>query len=269
MVGRKRKTILSTLTILVTLFFFYLPILLMIVFSFNSSKSLSVWSGFSLKWYLNLFNDREIVEVVTNTLIVAVVATIISTVAGTLTAIGLSKSKRVLRELVLNINNLPILNPEIVTAIGLMLLIVSLGIEKGLFTMLLAHIGFCIPYVILSVLPKIRRLDENITEAALDLGATPWQALMKVIVPQLMPAIISGALIAFTMSFDDFVISYFVSGSAKNISIFVYTMRRRINPSVNALSSIIVLVITVVLIIINVIPLFTKKRERILVNEKN
>ena len=240
----------------------------MIVFSFNSSKSLSVWSGFSLRWYVNLFNDREIVEVVTNTMIVAVLATLISTIIGTLTAIGLSKSKRVVREIVLNINNLPILNPEIVTAIGLMLLIVSLGIDKGLFTMLLAHIGFCIPYVILSVLPKLRRLDENITEAALDLGATPWQALMKVIVPQLMPAIISGALIAFTMSFDDFVISYFVSGSAKNISIFVYTMRRRINPSVNALSSIIVLVITVVLIIINVIPLFTKKKERNLVHEE-
>lgn len=260
---RHKKKILSPLAIALVLFFLYLPILLMIVFSFNESKSLTTWSGFSFQWYENLFRDREIVEVVSNTLIVAVLSTIISTIIGTITAIGLSKSKRVVKDIVLNINNLPILNPEIVTAIGLMLLIVSLNIEKGLLTMLLAHIGFCIPYVILSVLPKMRRLDDNIVEAALDLGATPWQALTKIIVPQLMPAIISGALIAFTMSFDDFVISYFVSGSVKNISIFVYTMRRRINPSVNALSSIIVLVITVVLVIINVVPMFVKKKEKV------
>jgi len=263
MVGFKNKKILSYFFIGFAIVFFYLPILLMIVFSFNDSRSLSSWQGFSLQWYQQLFRDREIVQVVMNTLLVAFISTVISTIVGTLTAIGISKSKKILKEIVLNINNLPILNPEIVTAIGMMLLFSSLGFAKGFTTMLIAHVAFCIPYVILSVLPKLRSLDDNIAEAALDLGATPWQALMKVIVPQIMPGIISGALIAFTMSFDDFVISYFVTGNGfKNISILVYTMSKRINPTINALSSILVLIITIVLILINTIPLI-KRKERI------
>lgn len=261
MVGFKRRKYISHISIALVLLFFYLPILLMVVFSFNDSRSLTVWNGFSLQWYQNIFNDRDILEVVINTVVIAFASTLISTVIGTITAIGISKSKKRIKDVLLNINNLPILNPEIVTAIGLMLLIVSLGIEKGLVTMLLAHIAFSTPYVILSVLPRMRSLDENTAEAALDLGATPSQALWKVIVPQLMPGIISGALIAFTMSFDDFVISYFVSGKATNISIFVYNMRKRLNPSVNALSTIIVLIITVVLIVINVVPMLKKKKK--------
>jgi ABC-type spermidine/putrescine transport system, permease component II len=264
MVGFKKNKLISYLFIGFALLFFYLPILLMIIFSFNDSRSLSSWQGFSLRWYVQLFRDREIVEVVINTTVVALISTAVATVVGTLTAIGISKSGKVMREVVLNVNNLPILNPEIVTAIGLMLLFSSLGLRRGFLTMLIAHIAFCIPYVILSVLPKLRSLDDNIAEAALDLGATSWQAMIKVIVPQIMPGIVSGALIAFTMSFDDFVISYFVTGNGfKNISILVYTMSKRINPTINALSSILVLIITIVLIVINIIPLL-KKKERMI-----
>ncbi len=259
----KLQKISPVLMIAIALIFFYLPIVLTIIFSFNSSRSLTSWSGFSLQWYQNLFHDRSIISAVTTTVSIALISTIIATIVGTISAIGISNSKPIIKEIVLNINNLPILNPDIVTAISLMLLFTTLSITKGFMTMLLAHIAFCIPYVILSVLPKLRRLDPNIAEAAMDLGATPWQALIKVIVPQIMPGIISGALIAFTMSFDDFVISYFVTGNGvRNISILVYTMSKRINPTINALSSIMILLVTVILIAINIIPLF-KKKERI------
>jgi len=242
------------------LLFFYLPIIIMMVFSFNSTRSLTNWSGFSFQWYERLFNDKNMMQAVINTFSIATIATIISTIVGTLTAIGLSKSKKLLREVVLAVNDLPMLNPDIVTAIGMMLFFTSLNITKGYLTMLLAHIAFCIPYVILSVLPKLRTLDPNVAEAAMDLGATPWQALTKVIVPQIIPAVVSGALISFTMSLDDFVISYFVTGSGvSNISILVYTMSKRINPTINALSTILVVMITLVLIAINVAPMFKKK----------
>ena len=161
------------------------------------------------------------------------------------------------------IDNLPLMNPEIVTAIGFMLLFITFKVEKGFVTMLLAHIAFCIPYVILSVMPKIKSLDPNLADAAMDLGATPWQALTKVIVPQITPGIVSGSLIAFTMSVDDFIISYFVTGSGvKNLSIMVYTMSKRVNPSINAISTLVVVIITAVLVIINVAPLFAAKRQK-------
>ena len=194
------------------------------------------------------------------TIVIALLATIISTIIGTITAIGLSKSKKVLRAFISQVNDFPIMNPEIVTAIGLMLSFITFQIEKGFVTLLLAHIAFCIPYVILSIMPKIKSLDPNLADAAMDLGATPWQALVKVIVPQIMPGIVSGALIAFTMSFDDFVISYFVTGQGvKNLSIMVYTMSKRINPSVNAISTLVVLLITITLTIVNVLPMIRKK----------
>ena len=180
----------------------------MLIFSFNSSRSLTSFDGFSLQWYEKMFSDRNMLEAIYYTLIIAVIATIVSTFVGTISAIGLSKSKRVVREIIIQINDLPILNPEIVTAVGLMLFYVSLQIEKGFMTLLLAHIAFCTPYVILSVMPKLRSLDANLAEAAMDLGATPLQALRKVIVPQIMSGIVSGALIAFTMSFDDFIIFF-------------------------------------------------------------
>ena len=244
--------------------FFYLPIIFMIIFSFNESRSLTNFTGFSFRWYEKMWNDSEMMESLYTTIIVAVLATVISTAVGTISAIGLSKSKKIVHDLVLQINDFPIMNPEIVTAIGLMLLFITLGAERGFMTMLLAHIAFCIPYVILSVMPKIRSLDPNLADAAMDLGATPWQALTKVIVPQIKVGIFSGALIAFTMSFDDFIISYFVTGrGVKNLSIMVYTMSKRINPSINAISTLVVVFITLVLIGVNIAPLIRERRQKL------
>lgn len=256
----KDKRVLGKVGMALLLVFFYAPILFMIIFSFNSSKSLTHFTGFSLRWYGAMLKNHGMMESLYVTIIIALLATIISTIVGTITAIGLSKSKKVLRAFVSQVNDFPIMNPEIVTAIGLMLLFITFQIEKGFVTLLLAHIAFCIPYVILSIMPKIKSLDPNLADAAMDLGATPWQALVKVIVPQIMPGIVSGALIAFTMSFDDFVISYFVTGQGvKNLSIMVYTMSKRINPSVNAISTVVVLLITITLIIVNVLPMIRKK----------
>ena len=241
--------------------FFYLPILYMIVFSFNDGKSLTVFSGFSLRWYRHMLESGDMMEALYTTFSIAVLATAVSTVVGTISAIGLSKSKKIVRDVMEQVNNLPLMNPEIVTAIGLMLLFITFRVEKGYVTMLLAHIAFCIPYVMLSVMPKIRSLDPNLADAAMDLGATPWQALTKVIVPQITPGIVSGALIAFTMSVDDFIISYFVTGrGVKNLSIMVYTMSKRVNPSINAISTLVVVIITIVLVIINVAPVIAAKR---------
>ncbi|MCQ2400360.1 MAG: ABC transporter permease [Lachnospiraceae bacterium] len=258
---KKKKRPVGKILMILTVIFFYLPIIFVIVFSFNSSKSLTRFESFSLTWYEKLFSSRSMMESLYTTIIVAVVATFVSTIAGTIAAIGLSKSKRVVHDLVLQLNDFPIMNPEIVTAISLMIFFITLGVERGLVTMMLAHIAFCIPYVILSVMPKIRSLDPNLADAAMDLGCTPWQALTKVMVPQIMPGIISGALIAFTMSFDDFVISYFVTGrGVKNLSIMVYTMSKRVNPSINAVSTLVVALITIVLLIINIVPVIKEKR---------
>jgi len=256
----KDKRVLGKVGMALLLVFFYAPILFMIIFSFNSSKSLTHFTGFSLRWYEAMLKNHGMMESLYVTIVIALLATIISTIIGTITAIGLSKSKKVLRAFISQVNDFPIMNPEIVTAIGLMLLFITFQIEKGFVTLLLAHIAFCIPYVILSIMPKIKSLDPNLADAAMDLGATPWQALVKVIVPQIMPGIVSGALIAFTMSFDDFVISYFVTGQGvKNLSIMVYTMSKRINPSVNAISTLVVLLITITLTIVNVLPMIRKK----------
>ena len=258
---KKNSRPIGKIVMISMLVFFYLPIIFMIIFSFNEGKSLTHFTGFSLRWYEKMFNNDAMMESLYITIIIAILATVISTILGTISAIGLSKSKKVVQDLVMQINDFPIMNPEIVTAIGLMLFFITLRVEKGFTTLLLAHVAFCTPYVILSVMPKIRSLDPNLAEAAMDLGATPYQALRKVIVPQIMPGIVSGALIAFTMSFDDFIISYFVTGQGiKNLSIMVYTMSKRINPSINAISTLVVVVITVVLIIVNVIPILKERR---------
>ena len=199
---KSNKRPIGTIIMIIMTIFFYLPILFMIVFSFNSSKSLTHFTGFSLQWYEKMLTNNAMMESLYITIIVAILATIISTIIGTISAIGLSKSKKIVHDLIMQVNDFPIMNPEIVTAIGLMLFFITIKVEKGLMTMLLAHIAFCIPYVILSVMPKIRSLDPNLADAAMDLGATPWQALIKVIVPQIMPGIFSGALIAFTMSYS-------------------------------------------------------------------
>jgi spermidine/putrescine transport system permease protein len=223
----------------------YVPILSLVMFSFNEGRSLTRWTGFSLQWYVKLFESREIMTAVMITFLVAIISTVISTIIGTFAAISLTKTRKSLREISLSANNIPIVNPEIVTAIAFFVLFGAFAIERGMTTMILAHIAFSTPYVVITVYPKVRNLDPNLAHAAYDLGATPAQALFKVIIPQIKIGIIAGAAIAFTMSFDDFVISYFaVSGSAiKNISIYLYTLKRGVEPTINALSTLIILVI--------------------------
>ena len=259
---KKKISIGSKLYITLMFIFFYLPILVTMFFSFNSSKSLTSFAGFSLRWYKKLLTDSNIISAVYVSISIAVIATIVSTILGTITAIGLSKSKKVLKEWLLNINNMPIMNPDIVTAIGLMILFTSVRMERGYMTMLLAHIAFCTPYVIVNVYPKVRSMDHNLADVAMDLGATPFQALTKVILPMLKPGIYAGMLLAFTMSMDDFVVSYFVTGNGvSNISIVVYNMTKRTNPTINALSTILILVVVIALVVIQVIPAVLKKRR--------
>ena len=249
--------------LLIIFIFLYTPIVTLMVFSFNDSKSMGQWKGFTLRWYQELMQNDRILLALKTTLLIAVIASVVATIIGTFAAIGIHKMRGFKKKALLNINYLPVLNPDIVTAIGFMLLFTSLKVETGFTTMVLAHIAFCIPYVILSIMPKLRSLDPNIAEAALDLGCTPLQALYKVILPQIKTSIISGALVAFTMSFDDFVISLFTTGpGVNNISIYVYSNVKRINPTINALSALIVFVITIVLIIINVVPMIKNRRRK-------
>lgn len=260
---KKKTSVGSKIILTLTVLFFYLPILYIIIFSFNDSRSLTKFGGFSLRWYEKMFADSTMMEAVLYTVIIAIIATVVATVVGTITAIGLSKSRKVVQKMVERINDLPVMNPDIVTAISLLMFFSVLTVKKGFGTLLIAHIMFCIPYVMLSVTPKLRSLDPNLIDAAMDLGATPFQALAKVIVPQIKPGIVSGALIAFTMSFDDFVISYFTTGNGvNNISILVYTMSKRVNPSINALSTIVILLITLVLGVVNIVPIVREKREK-------
>ena len=252
----------SSAYLVLILLFIYLPIGYLILFSFNEGKSMTNFSGFSLRWYESMFKDRMMLESISVTLVVAVISTVVSTAVGTVAAIGLSKAKRIVRTIVLEVNNLPVMNPDIVTAIGLMLLFISLRFKLGMVSLILSHISFCTPYVILSVMPKLRQLDDNVAEAALDLGATPWKALTRVIIPQIYPAILSGALIAFSMSLDDFVVSYFNAGAGiNNISMYVYSMKRY-NLSVNAMSTLMVAGVTLVLILANLIPWIKDKRTQ-------
>ena len=259
---KREKSTFGRIMMALLILFFYAPIIYMIIFSFNEGKSLTSFTGFSMRWYQHMLESRDMMEALYTTFSVALLATAISTVVGTIAAIGLSKSKKVVRDVMEQVNNLPMMNPEIVTAIGFMLLFITFRINKGYATMLLAHIAFCIPYVMLSVMPKVKSLDPNLADAAMDLGCTPFQALTKVIVPQITPGIVSGALIAFTMSVDDFIISYFVTGQGvKNLSIMVYTMSKRVNPSINAISTLVVVIITIALLAINILPVLAAKRQ--------
>ncbi len=233
--------------------FLYAPIVVLAVFSFNDSKSTAKWDGFTIDWYKSLFQNDHIMKALYYTVLVAVVSAVIATVIGTLAAFGIFYMKSWRQKLVLNINSIPILNPDIVTGVSLMTLFVFLNIELGLITMIIAHVTFCIPYVVLSVLPKFKQMPGEMLEAALDLGATPWYAFKKVIYPEIKPGIITGALIAFTLSIDDFVISFFNTGSGvTNLSIAIYSMARRgIKPEINALSTLMFLTVLVLLLIIN------------------
>ncbi len=241
------------------LMFLYVPIFVLIVFSFNETKSRSVFSGFTLDWYARLFNNDIIISSLINTIIIAVLASIVSTILGTLAAIGINSMKKVPKALVMNITNIPIINPEIVTGVSLMLLFVffaaRMNVEFGFVTLLIAHITFDVPYVILNIMPKFKQMDPNLFEAAQDLGCSPMQAFRKVILPEIMPGVISGFLMAFTYSLDDFVISYFTSGStSQTLPITIYSMtRRKVSPEINALSTLIFIAVVIVLIVKNVI----------------
>jgi spermidine/putrescine transport system permease protein len=233
--------------------FLYAPILVLIVFSFNESKSRGNWEGLTLKWYRELFQDRQIMSALYYTLLIAILSSVIATVIGLVASIGIFHMKKLPQSMVLNLNYIPILNPDIVTGISLMVLFISMKMNLGFATMLLAHITFNIPYVILSILPKLKQMNKHLYEAALDLGASPVEAFWKVILPEIMPGIITGFLLAFTLSIDDFVISFFTTGSGvNNLSIVIFGMARRgISPKINALSTLMFLSVLILLIIVN------------------
>lgn len=241
------------------LMFLYVPIFVLIAFSFNTTKSRSVMTGFTFEWYERLFKNELILTSLRNTIIIAIIASIAATMLGTAAAIGISKMKKIPKAFVMNVTNMPIINPEIVTGVSLMLLFVffaaRMNLQFGFVTLLIAHITFNVPYVILNVMPKIRQMDPFLYEAAQDLGCGPLQAFMKVVLPEIMPGVVSGFLMAFTFSLDDFVISYFTSGStSQTLPITIYSMtRRKVSPEINALSTIIFVVVVIVLLIKNVI----------------
>ncbi|MCL2078715.1 MAG: ABC transporter permease [Oscillospiraceae bacterium] len=240
------------------LLFLYAPIFVLIVFSFNSTKSRSVWSGFTFDWYRSLIQDSSIMNAFYTTIIIALLSAVIATVAGTFAAVGFYNMRRRWRTPLMHINNIPMMNADIVTGVSLALLFVSLGsalrFNLGFGTLLIAHITFNIPYVVLSVMPKLRQLDSNLVDAACDLGCTWLKAFWKVVVPEIMPGIINGLIIAFTLSVDDFVISYFTAGgNVMTLPMKIFAMtRRRISPEINALSTILFLTVLILLIVINV-----------------
>ena len=271
----KNNSFLNRLFMVLVFVFLYAPIVLLIIFSFNAGKSNVVWQGFSLEWYGKLLNNRLIMQSVYTTLLVSLLATVIATMAGTFAAIGFYAMRRKVREPLMTVNNIPMMNADIVTGVSLCLLFVaffngwgsfaawfnSLGLfplptrlTMGFGTLLIAHITFNIPYVILSVGPKLRQMDKNLVDAAMDLGCTWMQAFWKVILPEIKPGIVSGALTAFTMSIDDFVISYFTAGSsASTLAMTIYGMtKKRVSPEINAISTLLFVTVLVLLAIINI-----------------
>ena len=257
--------------------FMYVPIAVLIAFSFNESKSRNVWAGFSLRWYKNLLGDEMILQALGVSLVVAFASAIIATVLGTLAAIGVNNMSRRRRAVVLNLSYVPIVNPEIVTGVATMLLFVVLngGISKvltallgqevrvgfGIGTLLIAHVTFCLPYVLFNVSPKLRQMDVRMYEAALDLGCNPRQAFFKVVLPEIMPAIISAFLISLTYSIDDFIISYFNSGTVQTLPIAIYSMtKKRVSPEINALSTLMFVVILAIILSVNGVEAAREKR---------
>lgn len=241
------------------LMFLYVPIFVLIVFSFNTTKSRTVFEGFTFDWYIRLFQNELILTSLRNTLIISVLSAIISTVLGTAAAIGINNMRKLPKTTVMTVNNLPIINPEIVTGVSLMLLFVffaaRMNFSFGFGTLLIAHISFDAPYVILNVMPKFRQMNPNLYEAAQDLGCNSVMAFFKVVLPEIMPGIVSGFLMSFTFSLDDFIISYFTSGAtSQTLPITIYSMtRRKVSPEINALSTIIFVIVVIVLIVKNMI----------------
>lgn len=247
------KKLLQNCYLAIIFLFLYAPIAVLMIFSFNDNKSRVRWYGFTLDWYVELFQDSQILNSLYVTLVVALAAAVISTLLGTVAAMGIHCMKRRSKTVYLTLNNIPMSTSDTIMGVTFMLLFAALSLPKGYLTLILAHTTFCIPYVVLSVMPKLRQLDKNTYEAALDLGATPGQALRQVILPEIMPGIVTGAIMAFTISIDDFVVSYFTAGSnTQPLSVVIYSMtRRRISPKINAVSTLMFLIILVLLIVIN------------------
>ncbi|MDO5027522.1 MAG: ABC transporter permease [Tissierellia bacterium] len=245
--------------------FLYAPILVLMIYSFNESKTRGRWTGLSLKWYRELFSNREILQALSNTLTIAIITTIVATIVGTLAAVGFMEFSKNKKKLLLAINEIPVLNPDIVIAVGLMVLFTAINIEFGMLTLILSHVVFTIPYVILSILPKLKMMDRNLSEAAMDLGATPMQTLFLVIIPEIRQGIVAGAMMAFTLSIDDFVISFFTKGRGFNtVSTTVYSMARKgINPAINAMSTIMFAVTLLLLVLV-----YIKSNKKESINEK-
>ena len=250
------KKFIEDFYLVLVLIFLYAPILVMMVLSFNSSKSRSQWGGFTLKWYTQMFESATIMDALYNTLLIAFLSALIATILGTAAAIGLSAMKKLPRTICMGLNNIPMLNSDIVTGISLMLMFIAFGISLGFKTILFAHITFNVPYVMLSVMPKLKQTSRNTYEAAMDLGAGPLQAFFKVVFPDIMPGVLSGFLMAFTMSLDDFIITHFTRGAGINtLSTLIYSeVRRGIKPSMYALSTVIFVTILALLLITNFAP---------------
>lgn len=252
----------SGIYLALVMLFLYLPIIMLIVLSFNGTNSTSVIQGFSTKWYVELFKDSATINALTNTLILAVTSAITATVIGTLAAVGIDKMKKgVVKSSVMTVTNIPMMNPEIVTGVSMMLLFVFFGSilgasgVLGFWTLFIAHVTFSLPYVILNVLPKLRQTDSNLSQAAQDLGCPPVKAFIKVVLPSILPGVIAGLIMAFTLSFDDFIISYFVSGPKfQTLPIRIFSMtKKRVTPDMYALSTIMFIVILVLLVLVNVL----------------
>lgn len=261
------KKLISRLYLGLVFIFLYAPIFVLIAYSFNESKSRAHWTGFSLKWYERLFQDDDIIKALLASLLVAVIASVCATLLGTAAAVGISNMRKLPRSVMINVTYLPVINPEIVMGVSLMLLFLffenTFGLMRGMFTVLVAHITFSLPYVILNVLPKLRQMDQNLFEAAQDLGCTPMQAFRKVVIPEIMPGIFSGFLMAFTFSLDDFIVTLFVSGPKfSTLLLAIYSMtRRKVSPSINALSTIIFVIVLTILIIYNVVDAKQQKKN--------
>lgn len=250
------KNFAKKLYIILIFIFLYAPIITLIVLSFNKSKSRAKWGGFTTKWYTELFRNDAIMQALGNTILLAIIASVVATIIGTITCIAINRMNKSEKNIIMGITNIPMLNAEIVTGISLMLLFLSFGFKFGFGTILLAHITFCIPYVILSVMPRMSNLNPYTYEAALDLGASPIYGYIKVVLPEIMPGISSGFLMAFTMSIDDFIITHFTKGAGVDtLSTKIYTeVKKGIKPEMYALSTIIFITVLVLLLLINFAP---------------
>lgn len=264
---KRKNSVFARVCMIPALIFMYAPILVLIIFSFNDSKSRTVWTGFSFHWYADLFSDTRILKSLATTLEVSVIAMIVATILGTMAAIGFASMRRKPRSVVMAINNIPMTNADIVTGVSMALLFVSAGsllnFKQGFVTMLIAHVTFNVPYVILAIMPKLRQMDGNLVHAAEDLGCTWFQAFYKVIIPEIKPGIVNGAIIAFTMSIDDFVISLFTAGSkVQTLSMAIWSMtKKNVTPEINAVSTLLFSAVLILLVIINLREIHQEKRQ--------